>query len=529
MIHQSDAADCLVDSLNQKDLLGLAAQATSPDKPAQAFAIPSEEELNSLFPELQIREQVGSGGMGCVFRARQVRLERDIALKILPRELGRDDLFAERFGREARAMARLNHPNIVSIHDFGQREGLHYLAMEYMDGMNLRELLDAGPLPSIEALKIFEQVCQALAYAHAEGVVHRDIKPENILFSKRGHVALADFGLARLASDSHAAVSLTQTRQAMGTLNYMAPEQCETPKHVDHRADIYSLGILLYEMLTGRVPRGSFPQASSLCEVTEIVDEAIHKALQVDVHARHQSVTDFCEAVFADSAGIPVPLAFDQHGTVTNFMNLGANVLRSFPRPQRILDTHWAGRNAVWTSLVATILVLLLTVCPWLDTADSFEFGYDTYVLVADRVQIPIAMVPVMTSIVFVLSLFRRRIHPLRADLLTLVICGLCIAQIGLSIADLRAFGHAVGIADAQRTICPFLVLLVLSFLFVETLIRLIYHISSPLIAWHRRSLSQQQQKQADRKAWWLARYRQFSAGVIELVNRIRNPDKPAK
>ena len=248
----------ILSSLNQKALLSLAADHDDPAMP-RSYRLPSIEELSELFPDLEIEELLGTGGMGCVFKARQKKLDRVVALKILPRELARDDMFAERFSREARAMARLNHPNIVSIFDFGRAGDVYYLAMEYMDGMNLRELIDANALNPHEGYAVFASVCQALQYAHGEGVVHRDIKPENILFNKQGHVALADFGLARLAMDTNAEFSITQTRQAMGTLNYMAPEQYEDPKSVDHRADIYALGVLLYELITGKIPRGSFP------------------------------------------------------------------------------------------------------------------------------------------------------------------------------------------------------------------------------------------------------------------------------
>ena len=263
----SSARSDLVSGLNQKALLNLATDQVEDHQP-RSYRLPTIEELSEQFPDLEILELLGTGGMGCVFKARQKKLDRVVALKILPRELARDDLFAERFSREARAMARLDHPNIVAIYDFGQNEDMYYLTMQYMDGMNLRELIEAKALDPNEALGIFTQVAKALAFAHGEGVVHRDIKPENILFDKQGHVALADFGLARLAMDTNCEISLTATRQAMGTLNYMAPEQYENPKAVDHRADIYAMGVLLYELITGRIPRGSFLSLIHISEPT---------------------------------------------------------------------------------------------------------------------------------------------------------------------------------------------------------------------------------------------------------------------
>ena len=314
----------LLSSLNQKALLGLAADQNAHHQP-RAYRLPSIEELSDLFPELEIEELLGTGGMGCVFRARQKKLDRVVAIKILPRELASDDLFAERFAREARAMARLNHPNIVSIYDFGQAGDMYYLSMEYMDGMNLRELIDAKALDPHEAMGVFAQVCNALSYAHAEGVIHRDIKPENILFNKQGHVALADFGLARLAMDTNAEISITQTRQAMGTLNYMAPEQYENPKTVDHRADIYALGVLLYELMTGKVPRGSFPSVESICPTGPKVDHMINQALQVAPDDRYASV----ESMLNDQPKSDLLNGgFAANGTFTNFVNLGAAPFR---------------------------------------------------------------------------------------------------------------------------------------------------------------------------------------------------------
>ena len=314
----------IVGDMDQKALLGLAVDQVETEPP-RTYRLPTIAELSPLFPDLEILELVGTGGMGCVFKARQKKLDRIVAIKILPRELASDELFAERFGREARAMARLNHPNIVAIHDFGQVGDMYFLTMEYMDGMNLRELIEADLLTPQKSLAVFTQVSNALAFAHSEGVVHRDIKPENILFNKQGHVALADFGLARLAMDSHCEISITQTRQAMGTLNYMAPEQYENPKSVDHRADIYAMGILLYEMMTGKIPRGSFPPVSSLCPNAPDVDHVINKSLQVSPDDRYQDLN----SLMSELGDEPVPsLALNDNGTLTNFRNLAATPFR---------------------------------------------------------------------------------------------------------------------------------------------------------------------------------------------------------
>ena len=155
-------------------------------------------EVAELFPQFEILELLGHGGMGAVYKARQPALDRLVALKILPPQASDDSGFADRFTREARALARLSHPNIVAVHDFGQAGGLHYFVMEYVEGVNLRQLEQAGKLSPREALKIIPQICDALQFAHDEGIVHRDIKPENMMLDKKGRVKIADFGLAKI-------------------------------------------------------------------------------------------------------------------------------------------------------------------------------------------------------------------------------------------------------------------------------------------------------------------------------------------
>src|SRR6185369_10473973 len=163
--------------------------------PSAGFVPPTAAELAQRFPQLEILELLGKGGMGAVYKARQRGLDRLVAVKVLPPEIGHDPAFAERFTREARALARLSHNHIVSVFDFGQSDGLFYIVMEYVDGVNLRQTIQTGKLTPAEALAIVPQICEALQFAHDEGIVHRDIKPENILIDKRGRVKIADFGL----------------------------------------------------------------------------------------------------------------------------------------------------------------------------------------------------------------------------------------------------------------------------------------------------------------------------------------------
>ncbi len=200
------------------------------------FVPPKIEELAAKFPQLEILEFVGQGGMGAVYKARQKQLDRTVALKILPPQTASGPGFAERFTREAQALAKLNHPHIVTLYEFGQADGLFYFLMEFVDGINLRQLLHASRLAPKEALAIVPQICEALQYAHDRGIVHRDIKPENILLSKEGQVKIADFGVAKIVAQGleetaekvtpHSS-DLTAAGSTLGTPQYMAPEQIE--------------------------------------------------------------------------------------------------------------------------------------------------------------------------------------------------------------------------------------------------------------------------------------------------------------
>ncbi|HUB86942.1 MAG TPA: protein kinase [Verrucomicrobiae bacterium] len=269
-------------------------------KPAH-FVPPTIAELAPKFPQLEILEFIGQGGMGAVYKARQKELDRVVALKILPPGIGDDPAFAERFAREAKALAKLNHPGIVTLYEFGKADGLYFFLMEFVDGVNLRQLLHAGRISPREALAIVPQICDALQFAHDQGIVHRDIKPENILLDRRGHVKVADFGLAKLvAAENEPAVaeemaadspSLTEAGKVMGTPQYMAPEQKEHPNTVDHRADIYALGVVFYQMLTGELPGKPIEPPSSKVEIDVRLDEVVLRALEKKPELRYQQAS----------------------------------------------------------------------------------------------------------------------------------------------------------------------------------------------------------------------------------------------
>ena len=294
----------------------LLAGAAEPTEQTSIGPAPTLEQVAAAFPQLEVIEVIGHGGMGAVFKVRQSKLDRYAALKILPQSLAADPAFASRFEREARLLARLTHPNIVAVYDHGHAGEFFYLLMEFVDGVNLRQAMRASRFTPGQALGIVPKICEALQYAHDEGVLHRDIKPENILLDAKGRVKLADFGIAKLADSESAPAelrsktpTLTQAGAALGTPYYMAPEQRDTPSQVDHRADIYSLGVVFYELLTGELPVGVFAPPSAKSAADPRVDAIVAQSLQKERERRQHSAAEVktqVEAV-ATSAGRPTP------------------------------------------------------------------------------------------------------------------------------------------------------------------------------------------------------------------------------
>ncbi len=297
--------------LNPADLMAAAAMPTdggADTLPLTPRDLPSLAEIAAAFPDLEILDLIGHGGMSAVFRARQPKLDRIVALKVLPKSLAATPGFAERFTREGRVLARLSHPNIVTVHDFGESGGFCFLIMEYVDGVNLRQAMRAGRFTPEQALNIIPVMCEALQYAHSQGVLHRDIKPENILLDTKGKVKIADFGIAKILNeDSDGGMMLTQSGAKLGTAPYMAPEQIEQPASVDHRADIYSLGVVFYEMLTGELPLGRFAAPSERSDVNGNMDEVVFRALAKDRAMRQQSAGEF-KTQIEGVASMPAPM-----------------------------------------------------------------------------------------------------------------------------------------------------------------------------------------------------------------------------
>ena len=367
---------------------------TITDAQQKNFAPPDIAALAPLFPQLEILELIGKGGMGAVYKARQRELDRVVALKILPPGIGDDPAFAERFAREAKALAKLNHPGIVTLYEFGSsgRESaqtksedaqgsqsrltpaatpIYFFLMEFVDGVNLRQLLQAGRIAPREALAIVPQICDALQFAHDQGIVHRDIKPENILLDRRGRVKVADFGLAKivgndgradlpLGPDAQQRVptdSLTDAGKVMGTPNYMSPEQITAPGEVDHRADIYALGVVFYQMLTGELPGKKIEPPSSKVQIDVRLDEVVLRALEKKPELRYQQASVLKTQI--ETIMSTPPGAAAAAGTPPNARPSGPRQLRRREIPvvgirdgQRVI--HW--RGVAFRLLVALVV-----------------------------------------------------------------------------------------------------------------------------------------------------------------------------
>ena len=276
-----------------------------------------------------IQKLIGQGGMATVYLGYQSDIDRSVAIKVLPPHPGQDPQFADRFQYEARTIARLQHPHILSIFDFGIEDNILYLVMPYVQGGSLREIM-REPIPAEQVDKLLLPIASALDYAHRQGVIHRDIKPDNILLDESGHPILSDFGIAKLVESN---AQFTASGGFLGTPAYMAPEQGRGMANIDGRADIYALGVVVYEMLTGRHPytaetpmmvmfkHVSDPVPSLLTvdpKASPIVDKALRKALAKEPDSRFSTAMAFSQAFTAALSGTAIS---DTAEVPRNFVN----------------------------------------------------------------------------------------------------------------------------------------------------------------------------------------------------------------
>lgn len=261
-----------------------------------------------LLGDYVILDELGQGGMGAVLKARHTHLERTVAIKVLEPQFGQTPKALARFRREVKATSRLQHPNIVVAHDAGETDGKHYLVMEYIEGTNLRELVEEiGPLSAGQAVHCVLEAARGLEYAHVHGVVHRDVNPSNIVLDSNGVIRILDMGIARVESPDDEQSQLTAVGQILGTVDYMAPEQALDAKSADPRADIYSLGVTLWYVLTGAVPypadtmmgklvahqKEPIPSLPEACpQASPEVDQVFRRMLAKSPEERYQTMTD---------------------------------------------------------------------------------------------------------------------------------------------------------------------------------------------------------------------------------------------
>ncbi len=260
--------------------------------PGTAWQPPAPAELSTMLPagSYSVESFIGLGGMGAVYKGTQLRLNRPVAMKIMRQDCAANAEFRERFLREAHTLARLNHPGIVNVIDCGEAgPELLYIVMEFVDGADLMQVIRGGRMTQVMALQIVPEICDALQFAHDNGIVHRDIKPSNILLTREGHVKVADFGLAKPLDPGTS--SHTTTGVGVGTLEYSAPEQLTAEADVDHRADIYALGVMMYQMITGELPRGAWVRPSKTAEVDPRWDEIVSHAMQRKPEDRYPSAS----------------------------------------------------------------------------------------------------------------------------------------------------------------------------------------------------------------------------------------------
>jgi len=339
-----------------------------------------------LSDRYEVGEILGFGGMSEVHLARDLRLHRDVAIKVLRADLARDPSFYLRFRREAQNAAALNHPAIVAVYDTGEAETatgpLPYIVMEYVDGVTLRDIVHTeGPMPAKRAIEVIADACQALNFSHQHGIIHRDVKPANIMISKNGAVKVMDFGIARALADAN---SVTQTAAVIGTAQYLSPEQARGEK-VDARSDVYSLGCVLYEILTGEPPfvgdspvavayqhvrEDPVPPSQRHNEITPELDAVVLKALAKNPENRYQSAAEMrADLVRVHSGEAPEAPKVFTDADRTSMLSAPTSDHRTEPigsagrpEPRYVEKEERGGSVGRWLIAVAVLAVLTVVV-----------------------------------------------------------------------------------------------------------------------------------------------------------------------
>jgi serine/threonine protein kinase len=330
------------------------------NKPTEppAFDVPSLEAMNAYLPQFRFEKLAACGGMGAVYKAYQESLDRRVAVKILPPEFGAEKEFTDRFKVEARAMAKLNHTNIVGVYDFGITGGGHlYLVMEWIEGRSLHDLIHKGSLSLRKATNLAMQLCEALSFAHEHQIIHRDIKPGNIMVNDADHVKVADFGLARPNTGE------AEEENPFGTPDYAAPEICGGSV-VDHRVDIFAVGVVLYEMLTGTVPGNPRRSVTEFAKVSTRWDDIINKATNPDPEKRYQDAGEFrahINMAMKQAAEAEVPAVVEKR--------------KSAPPPKAATSLTQQQQVLLVVAVVAVVLVGFLGLIFWPSSRGTTSSG----------------------------------------------------------------------------------------------------------------------------------------------------------
>lgn len=350
-------------------------------------------------------EKIGGGGMAVVYKAKDTLLNRFVAIKTLRLEFSNDEEFVKRFNIEAQSVASLSHPNVVSIYDVGYNEELHYIVMEFVDGMTLKEYINKhGALDWQDAIKISTQICSAIEHAHKNKIVHRDIKPHNILLTKEGIAKVTDFGIARAVTSS----TITMVGSTIGSVHYFSPEQARGG-FIDEKSDLYSLGIVMYEMVTGKVPfDGETPVAVALKQIQEIpveprkhtpslpygVNEIILKAIQKEQNLRYQSATammiDLNKVMVQPQGGFVGQDILNSQSTIRMQTVNGSNIANSDRNKATTNNQYEAQKQkkknntAYWLAGITSVLIiaiaLFITISLFNKGNDNTTYQMDNYI-----------------------------------------------------------------------------------------------------------------------------------------------------